>query len=460
MSVIYLKSFSGEIQILEFAQDQQVTVGIVKLRLGKKGYITHIFKEDDDSKEEQKDLLDDVILKNNDVLCLFYGRQEFTQNEVEKFENKLKKRILFFDEFKESIVRNKAIIAGGSVLSIFGNYPINDLDIYVNFSNAKELMKDLYVLGCSCDITTLHRAPAYDQSFFRKNNIIARFNTFMNDNCFRGHIQNYGNRKIEIDIMLIPDNIPLENVVTNFDLTFCQVWWDGEKLNSYDIDDVRNKSGSLNPDYIQSYLEMNQFIIKRLYKYKSRGFQIKIDISGVTENVITKTEKTFDNERWVLTSLVNYILEDVRLYGYIDLQPQVLSLSSIYDLYGKDVVDAYIVKLYVEKVAYYPQKYKSVYSKEFSYIVDANSQQDPDTIVSRWRTEKVNEYREYKEYIKQLRKDFKEQNMEKIIKSIYNVQPHHQGRRDINQERVLQIQLYMNNMRENEEVGGINQDVQ
>jgi hypothetical protein len=128
---IYLKSLSGEIQTLEFAQ--QVTVGIVKLRLNKKGYVTHLFKEDEDSKEEQKDLSDDVILKDNDVLCLFYARQEFTQEEVKKFENKLKERILFFDEFKESIVRNKAIIAGGSVLSTFGNYKINDLDIYENF---------------------------------------------------------------------------------------------------------------------------------------------------------------------------------------------------------------------------------------------------------------------------------------------------------------------------------------
>ena len=455
MITIYLKSFCGEIQTLDFVQGQQVNVGLVKLRLNKKGYITHVFKEDEDSKEEQKDLSDDVILKDNDVLSLFYARQEFTQNEVEKFENILKKRILLFDEFKESIVRNKAIIAGGSVLSIFGNYPINDLDIYVNFSNAKELMKDLYVLGCSYDITTLHRAPAYDQSFFRKNNIIARFHTVMNDNCFydRGHIQIYGKKKIDIDIMLIPDNIPLENIVTNFDLTFCQVWWDGEKLNSYDIDDVRNKSGSLNPDYVKSYLEMNQFIIKRLYKYKNRGFQIKIDISGVTENIVAKTKKTFEDERWLLTSVVNYILEDLRFYGYIDLQPQILSLSSIYDLYGKDVVDAYIVKLYVEKVTYYPPKYKSLYNKAFSYIMDVNSQQASDNIISRWKREKFNEYREYTEYIKKLRKDFIEEKKEKIIK--FRLESDYARReQDL---RILRIQEYMNNMRQRE-YGQIHQD--
>jgi hypothetical protein len=313
---------------------------------------------------------------------------------------------------------------------------------------------------------SLHRAPAYDQSFFRKNNIIARCHTIMSDNAFHNHQHGYRHRhfynsnsykKIAIDIMVIPDHIPLEKVVTNFDLTFCQVWWDGEKLESYDVDDVRNKSGSLNPDYLQPYLEINQFIIKRLYKYKNRGFQIKIDVSGVTENIVTKTEKTFDKEQWVLTSLVNYILDDIilddiRVVWNIDLQPTVLSLSSIYNLYGKDIVDAYIISFYVNRVIYYPQKYKSVYDEAFSYIMVENSQQRAEAIIVRWKTEKINECRQYKEYLRKLREDFKKANQTKISNLTQHIQQHIQHIRHIQPEELREIQLYIeNNLRQNED---------
>jgi hypothetical protein len=85
--------------------------------------------------------------RNNTKLSKPNGKNTFAcgrKEETQTFEDELKKRMLFFPEFKEAIIKNKAIIAGGSVLSIFGNYKINDLDIYVNYSNAKELIKDLY----------------------------------------------------------------------------------------------------------------------------------------------------------------------------------------------------------------------------------------------------------------------------------------------------------------------------
>ena len=423
MITIHIKSLSGEIQTLEYPQDLEVTIYLVKLRLQKKGFVVHLFKEEDSKEEESEKtyLADDTIMNNNDVLYLFYAREEFTKEEVQKFENKLKERMLFFPEFKEAIIKNKAIVAGGSVLSIFGNYKINDLDIYVNYSNAKELQKDLYILGCIR--MNVHRAPAYDESFFRKNNIIARYYTVMDSNVFyrRQNERRYYNNPdvsfIEIDIMVIPDDIPLENVVTNFDLTFCQVWWDGEKIHSYDMEDVRSKSGSLNPDYIESYLNMNIFIVKRLCKYKKRGFTIKIDISSVGENIITKTEKKFDSERWALTKVVNCISETFRNCDNIDLQPEKMTLSSVYEKFNKEIVDAYIINFYTDNVRNYPEKYMSAYREVFLNIIENNNQQDAMVIIREWTVTKNIEIKMYKEYLSELFQDFRKKNQELINKS-------------------------------------------
>lgn len=426
---IYIKTLSGEIQTLEFPQDQQVTILLVKFRLNKKGYITHLMREkDEDSKEEEdtSSLPDNTILKDNDILCVFYTREEFTKEDTERFENKLKTRILFFKEFKESIIKNKAIIAGGSVLSTFSDYDINDIDIYVNYSNAKELLKDLYILGCSR--MSAHKAPSYDQSFFRKNNIIARFFTVMNSEKFYDQYQDRYDRIyrryrkiLDVDVMIIPDHIPLENVVTNFDLTFCQVWWDGEKIHSYDIDDIKSKSGSLNPQYVESYLNVNTFIIDRILKYKKRGFTIKIDISGVGENVIKKDEKTINNnECWAVTKLLEYIWECSRIKEsfLFEFLPQTMTLSSLYQLFGHEVTDAYIMNFYVDNVRYYPKKYSSLYKNLFSDILDRNSQQDSIIIIRDWCRQKRVEYAHNVAELKKLFKDFKETHQKEIIDSL------------------------------------------
>lgn len=410
MITIYIKSLSGEIQIVEFSQEEPVTIYLLKLRFYKKGFVVYFIKQkDEDSKEESSDenvLSDDTILIDKDILYIFYDRQQFTKEELNKFENKIKKNMLFFPEFKKSIIKNKAIVAGGSVLSIFGDYSINDLDIYVNYSNAKELLDDLYVIGCSH--MDVQKAPVYDESFFRKNNIIARFYTVMDAQSFyRSRPEYFGQlcfkNRISIDIMIIPDHIPLENVVTNFDLTFCQVWWDGEKLDSYDIDDVRSKSGSLNPDYVESFLNLNSFIIKRLDKYRNRGFKIKIDLSCVHENTITKKEKTFENERWAISNTITYISDSVRKRNFFNTQPQKLTLSCLYDLIDNKVVDAYIYRFYVEKSVHYPEEHREIYRQQFSDIISNGNEHESIRLIIDWNSKRHEDYVAQQKYLNEKR---------------------------------------------------------
>ena len=73
-----------------------------------------------------------------------------------------------------------------------------------------------------------------------KNNILARFRLSNYD------VSNLGRY---IDLMIIPDDLLLTSVVQNFDLTFCEIWFDGEKVYATDIDGILNKSGTIRQEY-------------------------------------------------------------------------------------------------------------------------------------------------------------------------------------------------------------------
>ena len=190
------------------------------------------------------------------------------------------KRIVF--KICDALIKNKALLAGGSVLSAFSDFRINDLDIYVNRKNAMTIYEDLLDIGYY-KVQNLCLAPAYDQSFFRKNHILSRIR-LENDNF------------MPIDLMIIPDNISLISVVTNFDLSFCEIWFDGQNVYAVDPEGIQNKEGILKPDYLESLFKyFNEFIRKRIKKYISRGFKISYSSSNCSFLYKHSEIKTINN---------------------------------------------------------------------------------------------------------------------------------------------------------------------
>ena len=178
------------------------------------------------------------------------------------------------------LIKNEALLAGGSVLSAFSDFSINDLDIYVNEKNVYKIYKDLKNIGYKIQNECL--APAYDQSFFRKNHIMARFRLDNPD-------------FLPIDLMIIPDDIPLVRVVTNFDLSFCETWFDGQIVYAVDPVGIKNKEGILKPAYIESLFKyFNFFITKRIEKYGKRGFKISYTSPSSTCTFLHKTDEIKD----------------------------------------------------------------------------------------------------------------------------------------------------------------------
>ena len=210
--------------------------------------------------------------------------------------------------FVNAIKNNQSLVAGGSVLRAYCVYSGNhssrqeaDIDIYVNMSKARSLYNNLRDIGYSLS-STFNMAPAYDQSFFMKNNILARFRLSNWD------VSNLGRY---IDLMIIPDDISLTSVVQNFDLTFCEIWFDGEKVYATNIDDVLNKRGTIRQEYKEALLEnFNKFIIKRIKKYTLRGFLIKYECEGEkTVKIPIKSLSPGNIERWVVTLLYKNLMD-------------------------------------------------------------------------------------------------------------------------------------------------------
>ncbi len=225
---------------------------------------------------------------------------------VENYQNFLKNRFNDkYEELNQAIINSEALIAGSSVLFQYQNF-INsdniDLDTYVHVSKAKTLVDYLineldYEIGFSNYIT-----PEYDKSFFKKNHILARF-----------RLQHVGRKKYPpFDIMIINDEYSLTDIVSNFDLSICEIWYDGREVHATDIEGINNRVATLKPDYVSSLLTFNKFTINRIQKYEERDFKIEYSIpESVTMpiRIDKKIEKTISSpEEWVALKMYKLIV--------------------------------------------------------------------------------------------------------------------------------------------------------
>ena len=169
-------------------------------------------------------------------------------------------------DLKWLLKNTQAIIAGGFVLQSIANFEVfkrPDLDIYVSYQNMPiflgELNRYFKFKGYRHFDATI-----YCRSFLRKNGI-RRVHTF----------QDTG--KLSIDVMSVRGRKTPQEVCSNFDLTFCQVWYNGTSVFATHPEHIKEKKGYLQGDYIQTFAKGNVFLQRRMKKYKDRGFTISYD---------------------------------------------------------------------------------------------------------------------------------------------------------------------------------------
>jgi hypothetical protein len=182
------------------------------------------------------------------------------------YENFLKK--YFGDKvegFKNALKESKALTAGGSALAaMLDNKDYEgDIDIYVNVENARPIRNFLSSFRSDVYISKRNSENKYAKFFFDINKIarIVRFE--------------FGKSK-SIDLVYINNSRTPESVVSNFDFTCCQVWYDGDNMFASHPELTMEMKANINKDYIAFYFSPDKYAKKRLDKYRSKGFDIKI----------------------------------------------------------------------------------------------------------------------------------------------------------------------------------------
>lgn len=211
----------------------------------------------------------------------------------------------FLPWFRSLLQRHRAIIAGGFVLRAIVNqesadpceipaWDRPDLDIYVPCETLVDFYKELLPIY-QPDSYERNVASHYCRSFLRRNGIrtVLRF-------------KRTGGTLETIDIMAVRNARTPVDVVQNFDLTFCQVWYDGENVYATHPDHLKHKVGYLQGEYVKLFLRRNHFLRRRVNKYRSRGFTVALDPVALEKLVPSDLMDMYE-----LTKI--YTLEDEKL---------------------------------------------------------------------------------------------------------------------------------------------------
>jgi hypothetical protein len=321
----------------------------------------------------------------------------FTASKIKKY-LKENTSLEIFNVLHDALVTEKAYIAGGSILSCYSdvNFKTDDLDIYINQSNFNNfIIKLSKVYNFS---RHNHLAPPYDNSFFKKNNILFRI---------RGI--SYTRIKIRaIDIMIIPDEINILDVLSNFDLTICEIWYNGKTVNGTNLRDIQNKVGYLRKEYNDSlFKHLNTFIIKRIKKYRERGFKIEFDIPKQKNFSIISNKKNVTNStEWVIKKILYIFSNDNSFYKiysrYINKSSNPNSLlypyASLISRQNKDI--KYLI--FLNSLNNF-NNYELLLENLNKYFLIKNPQKFVNKILKNFYIEISNtKYKEYKEYIEEL----------------------------------------------------------
>ncbi len=200
-------------------------------------------------------------------------RQRFEERLESALNRSIEAHVPRFDfaAFKSVLQTVGGILAGGSVLrACYDNIPWDidttqksDVDIYVNVRHVPTMKKALAAV--------LSPAAAGSGFEVRKSNLYC--NSFLVRNRIREVLTVPGKN---IDIVSVRNARNVMDVVRNFDLTMCQVWYDGYNIYATHPAHIHGMRGVLQGDYIPLYKANNRFLHARINKYRSRGFTIEI----------------------------------------------------------------------------------------------------------------------------------------------------------------------------------------
>lgn len=213
---------------------------------------------------------------------------------------------------------HNGVFSGGAILSALHSESINDIDCY--FDNYLDFGKSIAAIDKrfreKFDAATRVKfmlQSSYSNSFLMKNKIacVARIK------IFQPVSQN-------IDFILCTQD--KLDVIRNFDLSFCSIWWSSKLgVGAFHLSDTLYKRGRLNSDYFQYLMNGNEFIVGRIKKYISKGYNIDIECNNkvsLTQPLptVSDSSRLMMTLRKILFNIGIEQLNDVSIYRLLQAQ--------------------------------------------------------------------------------------------------------------------------------------------
>ncbi len=226
-------------------------------------------------------------------------------------------------KFLNMVLKNTgAIISGRFILKAIGSFVDEssvDIDIYVPTKNAEHLRVIMKYLFNSINIKKYFASDSPKFSF-KKNGIVSI-------SKYSKSIPEYA----EMDIMEVNSDRTPVDIVKNFDLTFCENWYDGTNVYMTYPEHVKTKKGFLENHYLNILYTGNPVLLNRIKKYIKRGFRVSIN------NPDTKKPE----------DITDSIVNDTFMYQQIKNEPNVVAVDihgpparkyAIYNNYNKNSI--------------------------------------------------------------------------------------------------------------------------
>ena len=122
------------------------------------------------------------------------------------------------DFINKSLKKYNAVIAGGFVLSCFSDFTSNDIDIYITSKNMKKFASHLPAYLSPHSLDFISKYDSLGKKYVQRML------------CFKYDENDTPNYDIKVDIVIVDDNYTIDQVIDNFDLTFCKIWFDGDDV--------------------------------------------------------------------------------------------------------------------------------------------------------------------------------------------------------------------------------------
>jgi len=279
-------------------------------------------------------------------------------SQTQKRKNKLLRYI------KSLLQTHNAKISGGFLLKAMGKFeggaPSYDMDVYVPHVSVEPFRTEMGKLFLGrvptpADYSQIN-ASGGPTSFFTKNGIVS----------VRKHHRGVkaDNTYEEMDIVEANDTTSPINIIKNFDLTFCENWYDGKNVWLTHADHVEKKHGFLENHYLELLYINKPQTIGRIKKYAGRGFRVSI-VNPITKKPEEITDKILAGQT------VDYSAAAVAaaLKAPSALQAEIEEAQDLSSSYAHDAYDAYLAKEEAKNIYY-----KALEEYEAKFSENANHQ--------------------------------------------------------------------------------------